>query len=342
MDGFCKENYVYVFFIVRMGGLRHFLRGISTYIYGMRDTRHYMAVVTASTVWGLFAFVLRPLAGWPPHDILFYRVFVSALLMILLGLFFRRRAWVSDRGVYRLLSPVDRRGLMFQAIGGGFFLTGNWFAYIYVLNTVSIKAASMAYLVCPILTTVLAFGLGREVLARRQWGAVLLSVAGCLILAFGHVVELMYSMGIAVFYAFYLVTQRRNYGTDKVNLLTMQVLVSALLLLPFYPFYRGPVPTATIFYVLIAVIAIFYTIIPLMLSLYGLERLSASTVGIILYINPLMGFVIAIAFYGERIDWQQGVAYGIVLVSIALFNWGNSSHKAAFTGEAIADKAAGH
>jgi chloramphenicol-sensitive protein RarD len=296
----------------------------------MRDTKHYAAVVAASTIWGLFAFVLRPLARWPPQDILFNRVFLSASLMILMGLLFRRRAWVSDGRIVKGLPVADRRGVVLQALGGGFFLTFNWFFYIYVLNTVSIKAASMAYLVCPILTTMLAYFLGREVLTRRQWVAVWLSTAGCLMLAFGHLTDLMYSMVIAVFYSFYLVTQRRNYGTDKLNLLTVQVVFSALLLLPFYPFYRGPVPTAALFYMLIAVIAIFLTIIPLLLSLYGLKRLPSSTVGIILYINPLMGFVIAVTCYGERVDWQQALAYGIIVVSIFLFNWGNPALKGAF------------
>jgi chloramphenicol-sensitive protein RarD len=250
--------------------------------------------------------------------------------MILMGLLFRRRAWVSDGRIVKGLPAADRRGAALQAFGGGFFLTFNWFFYIYVLNTVSIKAASMAYLVCPILTTMLAYFLGREVLTRRQWAAVWLSTAGCLVLAFGHLADLMYSMVIAVFYAFYLVTQRRNYGTDKLNLLTVQVVFSALLLLPFYPFYRGPVPTAALFYMLISVIAIFLTIIPLLLSLYGLKRLPSSTVGIILYINPLMGFVIAVTCYGERMDWQQALAYGIIVVSIFLFNWGNPALKGAF------------
>jgi chloramphenicol-sensitive protein RarD len=277
------------------------------------------------------------LTRWSPQDILFNRVFVSALLMIGMGLLLRRRAWVSDRRIFIVLSAADRRGAVLQALGGGFFLTFNWFFYIYVLNTISIKAASMAYLVCPILTTVLAYALGREVLTRRQWGAVWLSMAGCLVLAFGHLRDLVYSMVIAIFYAFYLVTQRKNYGTDKVNLLTIQVVFSATLLLPFYPVYRGPVPTASLFYILIAVIAVFYTIIPLLLSLYGLERLSSSTVGIILYINPLMGFVIAVICYGEHIDWRQALAYGIIVLSIGLFNWGSPALKGA-----IADDAAGH
>ena len=97
---------------------------------------------------------------------------------------------------------------------------------------------------------------------------------------------------------------------------------------------------------LIAVIAISLPS-SLVVSLYGLKRLPSSTVGIILYINPLMGFVIAVTCYGERIDWQQALAYGIIVVSIFLFNWGNPALKAAFSagrdpGGRVGGVAAGH
>ena len=75
--------------------------------------------------------------------------------------------------------------------------------------------------------------------------------------------------------------------------------------------------------ILIAIIAVFFTIIPLWLSLYGLERLKSSTVGIILYINPLMTFVIAVTCFGEKVDFQQGVAYGVIVLSVIPFNWWN-------------------
>ena len=117
----------------------------------MKDTKHYAAVVTASFIWGLFAFVLKPLAGWPPQDILFNRVFLSAILIVLPGVLFRRGgAWASDLGDFYPFCLGDFRSgtwLVLQALGGGFLLTGNWFLFIFMsLNTVSIKAASMAYL----------------------------------------------------------------------------------------------------------------------------------------------------------------------------------------------------
>ncbi len=289
----------------------------------MKNVKYYLAAVSACTIWGSFSFVLRPLAGWPAIDILFYRVFVSALLLLGVSVAGRRAAWKADQRRYRALTAAEKRGLAFQVFGGGLFLTGNWYSFIFVLNHISIKAASLAYLVCPILTTVLAWLILKEKLSRGQWVAVGLSIGGCLLLAFNRLNDLMYSMIIALSYAGYLVSQRKNYGIDKFLLLTVEVMFSALLLLPFYPGYRGPMPTASLFYILIAVIAIFYTIIPLWLSLFALKRLSSSTMGIILYITPLLGFIIAVAFFGEKVHLQEGIAYSVVVLSVILFNWMN-------------------
>ena len=153
-------------------------------------------------------------------------------------------------------------GYCFQLFGRWIFLTCNWFFYIYVVNNVSVKASAFAYLVCPVLTTVLAWAILKEYLSKGQWVAVLMSVAGCGILAFNHLLDLFYSMIIAFSYAFYLVSQRKNYGADRFLLLTGQVIFSALLLLPFYPVYSGPVPQSAHFYLSIGFMAVFLTIIP--------------------------------------------------------------------------------
>jgi chloramphenicol-sensitive protein RarD len=290
----------------------------------MRNASYYLAAIAAFTIWGFFSLVLRPLGHYAALDILFYRVFVSALLMLLSAIV-RRRAWKENRQLFAGLSRRDRRGLLFQLFGGGLFLTFNWFFFIYVVNNVSVKASAFAYLVCPVLTTVLAWAILKEYLSKGQWVAVLLSAAGCGVLAFNHLLDLVYSMIIALSYAFYLVSQRKNYGADRFLLLSGQVIFSALLLLPFYPFYRGPVPREATFYLTLGFIAVFLTIIPLFLNLYALKQLKSSTVGILLNINPLVGFVLALAVFGEKVDVQQIVSYGVIILSVALFNWFNPS-----------------
>jgi chloramphenicol-sensitive protein RarD len=288
----------------------------------MRNVSYYLAAIAAFTMWGFFSLILRPLAHYAALDILFYRVFLSAGLM-LLSVFVRPRVWKENRRLLAALPGRDRRGLLFQLFGGGLFLTCNWFCFIYVVNNVSVKASAFAYLVCPVLTTVLAWAILKEYLSKGQWVAVLMSAAGCGILAFNHLLDLVYSMIIAFSYAFYLVSQRKNYGVDRFLLLSGQVIFSALLLLPFYPFYRGPVPQEARFYLTIGFIAVFLTIIPLFLNLYALKQLKSSTVGVLLNINPLVGFVLALTVFGEKVDAEQVFAYGIIGVSVVGFNWFN-------------------
>jgi chloramphenicol-sensitive protein RarD len=288
----------------------------------MRNLSQYLAAIAAFTIWGFFSLILRPLAHYAALDILFYRVFISAALM-LVSVFFRLSVWKENRRLFATLSDRDRRGVLFQLFGGGLFLTCNWFCYIYVVNNVSVKASAFAYLVCPVLTTVLAWAVLKEYLSKGQWAAVLMSVAGCGILAFNHLLDLLYSMIIAFSYAFYLVSQRKNYGIDRFLLLSGQVIFSALLLLPFYPVYRGPVPRSGHFYFSIGFMAIFLTIIPLFLNLYALKQLKSSTVGVLMNITPLVAFVLALVVFEERVDLQQVFSYGIIVLSVAVFNWFN-------------------
>jgi len=287
----------------------------------MKNTSYYLAAITAFTIWGFFSLVLRPLAGYSSVDILFYRVFLSATLLLLVSSLVRRKAWRENKRLFARLSVRERRGVLLQLFGGGLLLTANWFFFIYVVNHVSIKASALAYMVCPVLTTVLAWLILGEHLTRGQWIAVLLSAAGCGILAFNHLTDLLYSMIIACSYALYLVSQRRNYGADRFLLLSGQVGFSALLLLCFFPAYHGPYPRESKFYLLIAVIAVCLTIFPLFLNLYALKQLKSSTVGILLYINPLVGFILALTVYSEKVDAQQILAYTIILLAIVIFNW---------------------
>ena len=292
----------------------------------MRNLSHYLAAIAAFTIWGFFSLILRPLAHYAALDILFYRVFVSAVLM-LLSAFVRPRMWRENRRLFAALSGRDRRGVLFQLFGGGLFLTCNWFFYIYVVNNVSVKASAFAYLVCPVLTTVLAWAILKEWLTKGQWAAVLLSVIGCGILGFNHLVDLFYSIIIAVSYALYLVIQRKNYGVDRFLLLSGQVIFAALLLLPFFPVYKGPVPREVRFYLSIGFIAVFLTIIPLFLNLYALKQLRSSTIGILLNITPLVAFVLAVTFFKEKVDVQQIVSYGMIILSVVLFNWFNPARR---------------
>jgi chloramphenicol-sensitive protein RarD len=286
----------------------------------MKFSKYYLAAFISFVIWGFFSLALKPLAAYASLDILFYRVFLCAVIMAVISFFFRTRVLKENIKILKALPARQRNRAIWLTLLGGILLTANWFFFIYVMNHISIKAASFAYLVCPIMTTVIAYFVLNERLSKWQWAAVGLSVFSCLLLSFNNIADIAYSLIVAGSYALYLVSQRKNIGLDKFLVLTVQILFSALILLPFYPVYSEGIPTEFSFYALIFVIAVLFTIVPLYMNLYALQGVTSSTMGILLYINPLMNFAIALFYFHEKINSIQIIGYSLILLSIIVFN----------------------
>lgn len=286
----------------------------------VKTTKYYIAAITCFVIWGFFSLVLKPIHDYPSLDILFYRVFSCSILMLLISFSFKRKTIKDSVAVFKSLSSSEKKKAVLLNIGGSVFLMANWFTFIYVMNHVSVKATSLAYLVCPILTTLLAFFILKEKLTKTQWLAVALSISGCLLLSYADIMDMFFSIIIGLTYACYLVSQRVNKGFDKFIVLTFHISLAALFLLPFYPVYSGPIPTEFKFYLCIETIAIAFTIIPLFLNLYALSGINSSTVGMLLNINPMIAFGLANFVYHEKISALQISAYGIIFIAVLVFN----------------------
>ncbi|MBP4136981.1 EamA family transporter [Flavobacterium geliluteum] len=286
----------------------------------MKTTKYYVAAISAYTIWGFFSLVLKPIHAYPSLDILFNRVFSCSILMLLIVFVFKRKRLKETVATFKALPKSQKRKTILLNIGGSIFLTSNWFTFIYVMNHVSVKATSLAYLVCPILTTLLAYFILHEKLSKTQWISVGLSISGCLLLSYADIMDMFFSIIIGFTYACYLVSQRANKGFDKFIVLTFHISLAALFLLPFYPAYSGPFPTEFKFYFYIETIAVLFTIFPLFLNLYALSGLNSSTVGMLLNINPMIAFALATFVYHEPISLIQVIAYGIIFAAVLVFN----------------------
>ncbi len=142
----------------------------------------------------------------------------------------------------------------------------------------------------------------------------------CLILSYGNLKELIYSVVIAFSFGLYLISQRINTSFDKFLILTVQMVIASLVLLPFYPYYGGDVPESSIFYMLLVLIVVLFTIIPLFLNLYALKGLNSANVAILMYVNPLIHFFLALFYFKETVSSAQITSYFLIAVSIVVFN----------------------
>ncbi|OOG78606.1 EamA family transporter [Flavobacterium sp. A45] len=286
----------------------------------MKKYKYYFAAFSAFFIWGFFSLALKPISSYPSLDILFYRVFFSVLTMTVINLVFRQNKIQENWENFTSMTSKRKRSIVVLTLVGAMILASNWFIFIYVVNHVSVKAGSLAYLICPILTTVFAFFLLHEKLSKWQWLAVSISIISCILLSMNHFQDIFYSLVVAATYALYLVSQRKNSELDKFLLLNIQLLFIALLILPFYPKYSGAIPTEPLFYTCLFCIVVFFTIVPLFLNLYALKGINSSTVGILMYINPIINFALAIFYFKEQVTLLQMFSYSLILISIIVFN----------------------
>jgi chloramphenicol-sensitive protein RarD len=289
----------------------------------MNNSKHYAAAVSAFVIWGFFSLPLRALKGFGAGEILYFRILFSAILLIFIILIARKAKLKADFVLFKSLTKNQKLQIIGLTLAGGALLVANWLTFIYVINAINIKTASFSYFICPVITAVLGHYLLKEKLNSLQWTAVTLCLVSCVLMGLNSTLELGYSIIVAVSYALYLVSQRKNIGFDRMTTLLAQVLFAFLILNIFYSNLIHSIPTSLNFYLIILLIAGLFTVTPLFLNLFALNKINSTTVGILLYINPLMNFTLAILIFGETVTSLQLIGYVIILVALALFNYPN-------------------
>lgn len=283
-------------------------------------SKYYLAGISAFVIWGLFSIPLKALAAYPAFDILIYRVLFASAVMILINLFLRPKITKKNIKVFQALNFKQKFKLIGINLISAVLLAINWYLFIYVMNNISVNATSLAYMLCPIITTVLASVFLKEWLSKIQWLAVILSFGSCIALSIGHLTEVTYSFVIALSYAVYLVIQKNNHLLGRFFTLTFQVLAGTLMLLPLIQTTSEIPEKGGFFFAVVAIIAVIFTIAPMFLNVFSLNGLNSSTVGIFIYINPVLSFLLAIFYFDEQMNTVQVIAYSTVFISVILFN----------------------
>lgn len=283
-------------------------------------SRFFIAGIVPYIIWGTMSIPLRDLKGFPPQEILYYRIFASIIMVWASILLFRKEQLKKDYAHFKVLPSGKKKRLLLLTILSAFLITGNWFTYIYAVNSVSLKAAAFAYMVCPLITALCGFFLLKEQLTKIKIIALAIALISIILLATGSLYEVLWAILIASFYAVYIILLKVIKDVDKFNLLGIQLILSGIIILPVYLISSQPLPLVTSFWLHIFLIAIVFTIIPLFLNAYALVGMPSSALGILIYLNPIVAFAVAFFCFKENIDVHQLFAYLLLLLSIVIFN----------------------
>ena len=272
-------------------------------------------------MWGFFSIPLRNLQKYSSEEILHYRIFTSLIITWLIILIFKKKDLSNDIAYIKGESTKKRRLFYWLTLAAGLLITGNWFSFIYAVNNVSLTSAAFAYMVCPLITAMGGFLILKEHLTPVKLTAIAIALVSILILAQGSLRDVLWSVFIASLYAFYLIIQRVVNKVDKLNMLGVQLLISFLITFPLFIYHYTFFQTDTYFWINIVVISVVFTIIPLFLSLYALVGLPSSTLGIIIYLNPIVAFAVAFFYFNESVNTFQIYAYALLVAAVIIFNW---------------------
>ncbi len=288
----------------------------------IKSNPYYAAGIAAFVIWGFIPFPLKALAGYPSGQILFFRIALSIVLLLAISVLFLRKSVALTYRQLQASAQQEKRLFFIYTFLSGLLLTVNWLSFIYVINHINIQTGSFSYLLCPILTAVLGFLLLKEPLRTNQWLAIGLSALSCMLIGTGELTSLLFSLLIALSYAFYLITQRILKAYDKIVLLTLQLLLSFALIAPFYGYFTSGSTVALDgrFFLNIAILSTLFTILPLFLNLFALKELTSGTIGILMYINPILNFAMAFLYFNEETTFVKVMAYILIFVSVIIYN----------------------
>ena len=203
----------------------------------------------------------------------------------------------------------------------GVSLGANWALLFEAYNLMNVSLATLTYYTAPVLVLVLA----PLVLKERQNGLAYLGMAvvivGMLLVVgtdFGEggvsATGLIVGLGSAVFYAMLMLVNKQITGVSGLNLTFIEIVIAAVILLPYVFATSGGVPLPTDARGIFALLFLCTVNTGFACWLYfsSMNRLPAKAVALMGYFDPVSALIFSAVFLDERLSGVQ--LAGAVLV----------------------------
>ncbi len=265
----------------------------------------YAALVSSCTIWGTsFAFGKLALRNLTVSQLVLLRFGLASL--VICPIIVIKRAWLHPREVPRLLLT----GILAVPV-----------SFLLQFNGLSMTTVMRASLIIGSIPPLLALGgvlfLGEQP-GRRGWAIAIASVLGVLVItgspgeSDNNLGDLLVFFSALVTVVWVLINKRlsEEYGASIAT--AYLLLFGTLTLTPFTLLRDGlprtPLPLAT--WLSVFALGVVCTAIAFVLWNWGLERIPASTAGIYLNLEPLVGALLGVLF------WQEALSGGVILGGI--------------------------
>ena len=268
----------------------------------------------AFSAWGFIPIYWKLLNTVPSMEILTHRMVWS--VFFLLGLL----AVQKRLGEFRELFHSPK--YIFMLLGTATLLGGNWFVYIYGVNTNQVIETSLGYFISPLLVILLGAVFLRERLNIWQVVAVGFAALGVLnfIWNFGSLPWI--ALSLALTFSFYGLFRKMIPVKPLVGLLMETALLTplAVVLIAFWEVDRtGHFGTTWMTDFLLFGGGV-VTSLPLLWFINAGKRLRYSTIGFIQYLTPSIQLLIGVYLYHEPFTPTHSITFGLIWAGLVIFS----------------------
>lgn len=222
-------------------------------------------------------------------------------------------------------SPTPKEVLIrekWRLLFAGVCLGANWALLFEAYNLMNVSLATLTYYTAPVLVLVLAPFVLKERQNSLAYVGMLVVVVGMLLVVgtdFGEggvtVTGLVVGLGSAVFYAMLMLVNKKISGVSGLNLTFIEIIIAAVILLPYVFATSGGVPLPTDARGIFALLFLCTVNTGFACWLYfsSMNRLPAKAVALMGYFDPVSALVFSAVFLDERLSTVQFIGAVLVL-----------------------------
>ncbi|WP_332645434.1 EamA family transporter RarD [Lysinibacillus sp. 54212] len=270
-------------------------------------------------IWGIFPMFWKLLQHVDSMELLAGRIIWSFVFTTIFVLIIGQLKYLRQD----LLFLWRNKKQFFSLIAASFFISINWFTYIWAVTHDHVLESSMGYYINPLISVLFGMLFFKEKLSRATILSVIMASLGVLIIAVNYGQVPWTSLLLALSFGIYGVLKK------KIELdATRGLAIETLFILPFaliymlYLYGKGTVAFLHIDIttdVLILVSGIL-TAIPLVLFAKGAQKIPLYLMGFIQYVSPSITFVLGVFLYKEPFSNIDLLAFSCIWIALLIFS----------------------
>lgn len=271
--------------------------------------------LAAFSTWGFLPAYWKQLQAVPPFEIICHRILWSCVFLTAIITIQGRRQEV--RQVF--LEPKT----LLKSSASGLLLGGNWFIYIWAVNSNHVIESSLGYFINPMVTVIIGFLLLGERFSRLQSIALVPAAAGVAYSLYAYGRPPYFALALAFSFAFYGYSRKRMKVAPIPGLLveTAILLVPAMIYLGYRQWQGASLffhqPLISLWLVGAGVV----TSLPLLWFVTATRSLRLSTIGIMQYIAPSISFALGVFIYQEPFTRDNGITFFLIWLGLVIFSF---------------------